>query len=105
LAKNCQKREISGASYWYIEQSDEPVVKELPSLEESEEKVLKVAKKIKLARQLESYVCPSGEDGCRECQPYEKLIDGKGVYVYTDSIRRDVYILPREEESTEGTVL
>jgi ATP-dependent helicase/DNAse subunit B len=105
LAKNCQKRDISGASYWYIEQSDEPVQKELPSLEEAEEKVLKVAKKIRLARQLESYECPNGEEGCRECQPYEKILDGKAEYVFTDSIRRDVYILPRTEDSTEGTVL
>jgi ATP-dependent helicase/DNAse subunit B len=105
LVKNTQKREVSGASYWYIEQNAEPVEKELPSLGESHEKVMKIAKKIKLARQLDSFECPNGGDGCRECKPFERILNGEGEYVYTDSIRRDIYILPREEDSTEGTIL
>jgi ATP-dependent helicase/DNAse subunit B len=105
LVKNTQKRDVSGASYWYIEQNDEPMEKELPSLEESQEKVMKIAKKLKLARQLGSFECPNGEEGCRECKPFERILNGDGEYVYTDSIRRDIYILPREEDSTEGTLL
>lgn len=105
LAKNTQKRPVSGASYWYVEQNDEPVEKTLPDLEESHEQVLKIAKKVKLARQLESFECPNGKDGCRECKPLEKILDHKAEFVYTDeAMRRDIYIIP-EEDSPEGTIL
>ncbi len=107
LVKNCQKREVSKVSYWYIEQNDEPVEKELPDEKEATEKVLKIAKKIKLARQLESFNCPNGDEGCRECNPMQDIVDGKAEYIYTDSIRRDIYVLDREKdkEDREGTIL
>ncbi|HVX92951.1 MAG TPA: PD-(D/E)XK nuclease family protein [Candidatus Dojkabacteria bacterium] len=103
LVKNTQKRDVTKASYWYLEQNDEPTPKELPDYDESYSKVLSIAKKIKLARQLESFKCPNGEEGCRDCKPYERIIKGGGELVYT-SDKRDIYILESEEKK-EGKIL
>ncbi len=105
LVHNTQKRPVNGASYWYLEQDDAPTERELPGLEESHEKVLKVAKKVKLARQIESFDCPNGKDGCRECQSLEKILNHEAEFVHSDDTRRDIYILKSEEESKEGTIL
>jgi len=103
LVKNTQKRNVTKASYWYLEQNDEPTPKDLPDYDESYAKVLSIAKKIKLARQLESFKCPNGEEGCRDCKPYEKILNGEAELVYT-SDKRDIYVLDNEEKK-EGKIL
>jgi ATP-dependent helicase/DNAse subunit B len=105
IAANCQKRDISKASFWYIAQDDKPTERELPDIEKSKKKILKMAKKVKLARQLESFKCPKGEKGCKHCQPFEAIISGKGKKVGTDDIGRDIYVLPSERERNHGVVL
>lgn len=93
LVKNCQKRDASKASYWYLEHSDDPDEKELPDYDEAYEKVLKVAKQMKLARQLERYNCADG--GCAACNPFERVLKGDAEYVYSDKARRrDTYFIP-----------
>lgn len=104
LVHNCQKRPVSKASYWYLEFKDAPQEVELPKLKEANDKVLEVARRIKLARKLEKFDCPNGTDGCARCIPLEDVIRGKGKLVGV-SQRRDIYVLPRtyatilEEES------
>jgi ATP-dependent helicase/DNAse subunit B len=105
LASNCQKRDVEKASYWYISRDKFPLERELPDLDASHEKILKIAKKIKLARQLESFQCPEGESGCRHCRPFEKIISGKGEKVGEDDIGRDIYILFKEAEKAEGVII
>lgn len=39
LLKNLQKRKVTGASYWYLDRDDAPIEVDLPSVEESFEKV------------------------------------------------------------------
>jgi ATP-dependent helicase/DNAse subunit B len=107
LVKNCQKREVSKASYWYLDRNNLPREKALPDLKEAEEKVLKVAKKIKLARQLNSFVCPE-EGGCKYCRSMEMIVDGKAEFVGVDDYNADVYIIEKEdkeEENREGEVI
>ena len=104
LVKNTQKREVTKASYWYLEQDDLPSEKELPDYNESFNKVLSLARKIKLARQLESFKCPNGEAGCRECRPFERIINGEGELV-NQIDKRDIYIIGYEEEKGDGTIL
>lgn len=95
LVENSQERSVSKASYWYLRLYDRPSEQILPNLEESREKILEIAKKIKLARQLERYRCPGGESGCRECLPYEAVLKGEAEFVGEDkNMRKDVYILP-----------
>ncbi|HKY73914.1 MAG TPA: PD-(D/E)XK nuclease family protein [Patescibacteria group bacterium] len=94
LAHYCQKRPITGVSYWYLERNDEPTPMKLPELEESQAIVTKIAKQVKLARSLERFLCPQGPDGCSACQPYERVVRGEAEFVGSDENRRDVYILP-----------
>ena len=107
LAKNCQQYDILSVSYWYIEQNETPTEKELPNYEESLNKILNIARKIKLERQLDSMKCPNGKDGCRECVPYEKILKGEGELVKTDlQNKKDIYIIPNTViEVSEGEII
>lgn len=91
LVTNTQNRNVAKASYWYLRRSDVPEEKELPSEEEAYKDVLEVAKRIKLARQLEHFKCPKG--GCKYCLPLEAVVAGKGEKVANSSYNQDVYIL------------
>ncbi|MBI5151790.1 MAG: PD-(D/E)XK nuclease family protein [Candidatus Pacebacteria bacterium] len=102
LAHYCQKRMVAGVSYWYLELSDVLVECPLQDLQESQEKVLKIAKKIKTARALEKFGCPQGEKGCRVCQPFEAVIRGEAEFVGTDENRRDVFVLTRTDFGSLG---
>lgn len=93
LVHNCQKRKVDGAWYWYLDMGDELTKRELPDLKKSEEKILKVAKQMKLVRQLNHYKCPNGAEGCRACRPYEMILKGEAELVGQDEYRADVYVL------------
>jgi hypothetical protein len=96
LVHNVQHRAVVGASYWYLEQPDGLIDKELPDLEAAHEQVLSLAKQVKLARKLERFKCPEGSGGCRYCQPYEAIIRQEAEYISTRD-RRDVYSLSSEK--------
>ncbi len=106
LVHNCQKRKVEKASYWYLERSKELQEKPLPDLNDSHEIVLKVAKKIKLARQLEIFKCPH-DGGCFACKPYESVLRGEAEFIGTDEYRSDVYILHKEnnQQQLEDSIL
>ncbi len=55
VAKNSQTREISGASYWYLDKSNKPVSVSLPDERKSKETIMEVAGRFKLARQLNHF--------------------------------------------------
>ncbi|OGH84602.1 MAG: hypothetical protein A2261_03175 [Candidatus Magasanikbacteria bacterium RIFOXYA2_FULL_44_8] len=107
LVNNCQKRKVSKASYWYLESSDTLTEKPLPNAFEAETKVLDVARQMKLARQINRFKCPHGDDGCGNCRPYEAIARGEGELVGQDDFGADVYILAREAavENREGEIL
>jgi len=103
LVHNCQKRKVEKASYWYLELSDSLTAKELPALDVAHEQVLKVAKDMKAARQLERFKCPN-EAGCLHCQALEKVVKGEAEFVGVNDRNQDLYIIPQgvaqdEEES------
>lgn len=91
LAKNCQKFNVGKASYWYIERDDAPVAIGLPSEDEAKEKVLSVAKRIKLARQLGLLSCSKG--GCFACLPFEAVLRGEGKFVGVSESNQDIFVL------------
>jgi ATP-dependent helicase/DNAse subunit B len=93
LVHNCQKRKATKASYWYLAQEDGFVEKELPDLKEAEQKVLEIAKKIKLHRKLEKFECPNGPDGCFACKPLEAVINGQAEFVGTSEYNQDLYLV------------
>lgn len=100
LLHNLQKRKVSGASYWYIDRDDKPIEVDLPSIEESYERVFKVAHKISKEREKakqippeEVFLCPRGEKGCFSCNPFRKIIKGEANYIGVGDMRQDLYML------------
>ncbi len=109
LVANTQKRQVTKASYWYLDHDDELTEKTLPSLEEAHDRVLAVAQQMKLARQLGRFKCPEGERGCFHCLPMEDVVNGKAEFVGLDDYSADVYIMDRtklvEEEMADSIIL
>lgn len=100
LAKNCQKYNVSEIAYWYLDKDESPTPRDLPDEKEAREKLLTIAKKIKTARALQTFKCP--QQGCQHCEPFEKILAGKGELVKKDAkMRREVYILPWSKEGEE----
>lgn len=102
LVHNTQQRQVSQASYWYLELNDELTPKELPDLEEAKDQVLEIAKKIKLQRKLEVFNCPQGENGCYHCKDMERIVRGEGELVGVNDYNQDIYILDRGETVGEA---
>lgn len=92
LASNTQSKKVTGAHYWYLDRDDGMVEKKLPDIDQSFEKVYSVARRIKLARQINHFKCPKG--GCMYCRPFERILKGEGEKVGVSDTRQDLYILP-----------
>lgn len=104
LSSNCQTHPVLRASYWYLEQKSGPTEQKLPPYDEAEEKILKIGKQIKLARQLNVFKCKKGND-CAYCRPYEQIVKGEGIFVGVDGMRRDVYVLEKKEKEKGSVIL
>jgi hypothetical protein len=65
----------------------------LPSVEESYERVIKVAREVKAAREKGEFKCPKGEAGCFACRPFEAILKGEAEYVGVGEYNQDLYIL------------
>ncbi len=105
LAHYCQKRKVDGVCYWYLE-TGEVDNRPLPDLVDSQEIVLGIAKQMQLARKLERFKCPQGEDGCRYCQPFEAILRGEAEFIGEGEQRRDLYMLKHiSEDQMESVVL
>ena len=100
LVRSCQKRNVAKASYWYLDRSDRLTEKELPDFEASKERVLKLAKEVKLARQLNRFEC-SHKDGCFACRPLEAVLRGEAELVGVNEYNQDIYVLKPSSESVE----
>lgn len=91
IVHNCQKRKVSGASYWYVDRDDTPKEVLLPDLKESYDRVFEVAYQVKQARDKKEFVCPKG--GCMYCTPFEKIIAGTAEYVGVGEYNQDLYLI------------
>jgi ATP-dependent helicase/DNAse subunit B len=91
LLKELQKRNVTGASYWYIDRDDEPISVKLPTVEESLERVMKVALAIKEARKNGVFICEKGE--CFYCRPFERVLRGEARYLGVGEMKQDLYML------------
>lgn len=91
IATNKQSKKVSAASYWYLDRDDGIVDKKLPDVDESYERIYKVAKRIQLARKINHFKCPLG--GCFACRPYERILKGEGELVGVSDTRQDIYVL------------
>lgn len=79
LASKCQDKKVKKASYWYLEHENEPTEVALPSMETAFHNVLYLAHQIKEARLNEELKCRY--NGCRHCEPYERILKGEGKYI------------------------
>ncbi len=102
LASRCQQFPVVRASYWHLERSNVPVEVELPKAEKVQAEVLTLAKKIKLARQLERFKCPKSKHGCVYCWPYEQIVRGEAELVGINDFGQDVYLLDRSRDENQG---
>ena len=100
VASYTQSRKVLRSSYWYLNLNDELTEKKLPELEKSREKILKIAREIKLAKALKKFSCKE-QTGCRKCRQYERVLNNEAKFVGVDNIRRDVYILAAQEYSKD----
>lgn len=106
LVNHCQNREVTAASYWYLDSSDELTPKKLPDLKEAEEKILKIAKRMKLQKALGKFDCPNGDQGCRACRPFESILRGEAEFVGNDDFKADVYVLKKSSTpENDSTIL
>jgi hypothetical protein len=104
LVANCQKREVAHACYWYLQWSDDLTEKPLPDLESSHQRVLEVAKQVKLARKLERYKCPGG-DSCPACEPFQRLQRGEAEFVGVNEYNIDIFILHDRQSNEDDSVI
>jgi ATP-dependent helicase/DNAse subunit B len=88
-----QKRRVSGASYWYLERDDAPTAQALPDIAWAREKVLALARRVKVAREVRAYECPRGPAGCFACQPFEAILRGEAEYVGIGGYGQDAYLV------------
>ena len=110
LVHYCQNRPVTAVSYWYLDRSDDLTPQKLPDLVKSQEKILKIAKRVKLQRSLNKFDCPEGDKGCRACRPYERILLGDATLVGHDAFKADIYVLNNAISSASrdpksGTVL
>ena len=103
LVHHCQNRKVEKASYWYLAHNDDLTEQRLPDLEDARKQVLDIARKIKLARQLEKFDCP--EDECFACRPMEAILRGEAELVGEDDFKADVYILKSQEDSMKNSII
>ena len=104
LVASCQKRPVTKASYWYLDREDNLTDKILPDQEVAKETILKIAKDIKLARQIDRFKCSlagSGQAGCGACRPLEAIFERRAELVGTDEYNYDVYILEAKSAEAE----
>lgn len=107
LVKNTQKRNVSKASYWYLEEEDENkqlIEKQLPDLQEAHDTILAIAEKIKTARQLGIFKNIS-DTFDRVAEPYEKILRGEATFVGVDEFNYDIYVIKPGSDIDEDSVI
>jgi len=103
LATKTQERPVTKVSYWYVNRNNEPTAKSLPDPVKAEATILKLGKEMKLARQLNRFVCPRG--GCKHCLPFEAILESKATLVGVDDIGKDMYILKTNDRHQRSEIL
>lgn len=104
LVLNCQKRKVTKLSYWYLGKDDCLIEMPLPDPDTAYREIYKIAKDIKLARQLDRLKCK--QQGCRYCSPLEAIIKGEARYVGVDDFKNDIYVIEKSLPiSPDSTIL
>lgn len=100
LCNALQKRKVSRASYWYLEE-DKMVEKQLPDIEKARRDVYAVARQVKDARDTKNFPCSSGGIGCIFCRDYDEILktkEGKpslAKYLGVGGFNQDIYMITK----------
>ena len=87
-------KEVSAASFWYLDREDNPREIVLDPLEPKVEWLKEKAKQLKQALDKGEWVCKDGEKLCRDCRDYQAISEGRGQFQFTDyRYKKDVYFL------------
>ena len=94
LCNKLQKRKVTRASYWYLE-NNKIIEKELPNEDTAYREVLAMAMKVKEARVKNEFNCPKGSEGCIHCRPYELILkhNPSVEFVGQGMFKQDMYII------------
>ena len=103
VVSNTQERKVEKLSYWYVDRADEPEEQKIVDMKKAEAKILKIAKEIKLARQINRFKCEHG--GCRACTPMEKILKGEGEFIGEDEYGKDLYLIEKRDGDKQGEIL
>ncbi len=96
LAESNFGKEVSSASFWYLDREDNPKAIVLDSLESKLEWIKEKAKELKDVLGKDEWICVKGEELCRDCKDYQAILDGKGQFQFTDHrYKKDIYYLKR----------
>ena len=101
LCNALQKRKVSKASYWYLE-NDKFVEKELPDADTAFRDVYEIAHQVKEAREAKAFDCRSGKEGCIHCRAYEEILalkdgkESKAEYIGVGGFNQDIYIINKD---------
>jgi CRISPR/Cas system-associated exonuclease Cas4 (RecB family) len=99
LASKQADLEIKKMTYWYLE-SDLIEEKKIPQVDDLEQEILKIGKKMKLAIKLNSFSCP--KDGCFCCQDLEQVVNHKAELVGISDMGREIYYVePKKRENKQ----
>lgn len=100
LAEASLEREVSKASFWYLDREDAPREIVLDGLEPKLTWLKEKALELKKAIEKGNWVCikesPPAGGLCRDCKDYQAILDGKGEFQFTDfRYKKNVYYLDR----------
>lgn len=91
IAEKYKKNPLTKAFYWYIAQLPVPTEKTLPAKKESYNMVYNAAMKLAEARRANKLTCPY--NGCRNCEPYERILKGEGEKLGVGEYKQELYYL------------
>jgi len=77
LASSAQKRTVTKASYWYLDQEDGVRELTLPGKEDAFARVNAIARDILTNKKLNVFKFPEGDKVCFACRPYEAILRGE----------------------------
>lgn len=96
LAEANLQKEVTSASFWYLDREDKPRGIVLDPLEPKLQWLKEKAGELKKVIGQGNWICIKGEELCRDCGDYQAILDEKGEFQFTDyRYKKDVYYLPK----------
>lgn len=97
LARKNFDKNIKRASYWYLNNEDEPALRDTGHLEEHLERIKKIALQISEAVKERDFSCSSGYKSCFHCREFDSVFSGSAEYVgFDERMKKELYYPVKE---------